>query len=123
PSLLLRDMLIWNNPCGAPKPLAPGRPAHPQGGSASTKKPLALGLGRQPAGLAGPALDAAPAPHVGATQLPEGLREAGAAREHVHALRGDPQPPRDIDRDHELRPRIDEHGSRVDLARAAVLAN
>ena len=74
----------------------------------------ALG-GRQPAGLARPPLDAAPAPNGRAAELAERLREAGAAREHVDALRGDAQALRDVDRDHELGARIDLHERTVAL--------
>ena len=69
--------------------------------------------GREPAGVASPALDAAPSPDRGSTELAERLREAWAGGEDVHALRRDAEAPGDVDGDHELGLGVDLHDPKV----------
>jgi hypothetical protein len=63
----------------------------------------------QPVRLSRPALDARPAPHVGAAKAPDTSRKASLLRENRHACSRDPEPLSDIRSYHELGLRIDAH--------------
>src|SRR5581483_178381 len=91
------------------KPLPWVPPPHPEGGSASTKGRICLRGGRKATGLSCPPLDAAPAPDRRPPKLPDRLGKSGSGCEDVHALRRNAEALRDVNGDHELRPRIDLH--------------
>jgi hypothetical protein len=74
---------------------------------------VCLGAARKAASLAAPALDRAPSPDGGTTELPERPRKAWTAHENVHSLRRDIKALRNIDSDHELGSRVELHVGKV----------
>ena len=100
---------------GRAEALAVAAAPHRNGAPVSTRlfASVRCASGREPAGVARPALDAAPSPDRGSAELAERLWEAWASREDVHALRRDAEPLGDVDGDHEVGLGVDAHEPRL----------
>jgi hypothetical protein len=67
----------------------------------------------QPARLARPALHARPAPYIRPTEASDRARETSTGRQNGDTGTGDAEPISNVSCNHELRPRVDSHRSRL----------